>query len=100
MLVIEQERKGAAENERIPPPPVSGGKSMLATMVGLAFMAVGLWGMFHWWQELTVVLKGLIPISLFLGGGVAAVVGLASLKPSAELQKLADEHNRTQAKSN
>ncbi len=66
---------------------------MLATTVGIAFVLLGSWGMIHWGQELIFVLKGLLPISLVLGGVVAAIVGIASLKPSAELQKLAEEHS-------
>lgn len=96
MLVMEQdqikEEQGEKEVVPLPPPAISGGKSMLATTVGIAFVILGLWGMIHWGQELVFILKGLLPISLFLGGIVAAIVGIASLKPSEELQKLAEDH--------
>lgn len=70
---------------------------MLATVVGIAFVVMGLWGMFQWRHEFVFVLKGFLPVSLFLGGIVAAIVGIASLKPSAELKKLAEEHNASKS---
>jgi hypothetical protein len=96
MLVMEQdqikEQREKKEASSLPLPVATGGRSMLATIVGIAFVVLGSWGMIHWRQEFIYVLKGFVPFSLFLGGIVAAFVGIASLKPSAELQKLVEEH--------
>lgn len=61
---------------------------MLATLVGLIFVAGGLWGMVHWRQELLLVLKGLLPLCAFFGGVVALIVGIASMRsPSAAVER-------------
>jgi hypothetical protein len=57
---------------------------MLATFVGLAFIAAGAWGILHWRAEFLLVMKGFLPISLFLGGLISLVVGLSSRRPSLD----------------
>lgn len=54
---------------------------MTAILVGVVFIILGLWGAVRWMQDLLVVLRGLGPISLFMGGIVAVVAGVSSLRP-------------------
>lgn len=53
---------------------------MTAVLFGIAFVLFGLWGMNHWFSDLLLILRGLAPFSLFLGGVVALVVGLSSFR--------------------
>ena len=53
---------------------------MLSAFVGLMFAAAGLWGMAHWRGELGLFLRGFVPLSFFLGGLVAAMVGFFAMR--------------------
>ena len=54
---------------------------MAAILIGVVFVLVGLWGVAHWVHDLVAVLKGLGPISMVLGGVIAIVAGISSLRP-------------------
>ena len=54
---------------------------MLSAVVGLLVCALSIGGMFHWKGELLLVLKGLLPLSFLVGGLLAVIAGLSSLKP-------------------
>ena len=53
---------------------------MTAVLVGLVFFVFGLWGMIHWFSEFMLFMKGMIPISLFVGGVVAIIAGFSGLQ--------------------
>ena len=55
---------------------------MTSVLFGLAFILFGVWGMNAWFGDLLLVLRGLAPLSLFLGGVVALIVGLSSFRPA------------------
>ena len=52
---------------------------MISMLFGIVAAACGLWGIFTWWNELLLLLKGLLPISLFFSGIVALIVGVSRL---------------------
>lgn len=55
---------------------------MTAVILGIVFILLGLVGMSRWFDELLSTLRGLGPLSLFLGGVVTLVVGLTSFRPT------------------
>lgn len=57
---------------------------MLAVIVGLIFMALGLWGVISWWPSFMIVLKGLVPIMIVCGGFLAVIAGVTSIRDSIE----------------
>lgn len=57
---------------------------MLAVILGLIFMALGLWGLIAWWGSFILVLKGLVPVLILFGGFIAVVAGVTSIRDSME----------------
>jgi hypothetical protein len=53
---------------------------MIAVIVGSAFIALGVWGVFEWFSEVLIILKGFGSVSLILGGIVAVIAGMSSMK--------------------
>lgn len=43
---------------------------------GLIAVVLGLWGIFGWWDSFGMVLRGLIPLVLLVGGLIATGVGI------------------------
>jgi len=41
---------------------------MTSIIVGIIAIILGLWGLFGWWAEFGLVLRGLIPFSLLIIG--------------------------------
>lgn len=55
----------------------------MKTLIGGAIAAaLGLIGLGIWWAEFLMVLAGVIPIMLLLGGGLAVYLGFDELKDS------------------
>ena len=52
---------------------------MISMLFGVIAAALGVWGTFVWRNEFLAMAKGLLPISLFFSGVVAAIVGLSGL---------------------
>jgi len=53
----------------------------MKTLIGGALAAaLGLLGLGVWWGEFLMVLTGIIPVMLLLGGGLAIYLGLDELK--------------------
>jgi hypothetical protein len=71
----------------------------MKTLIGGAIAAaLGLVGLGIWWSEFLMVLAGIIPIMLLLGGGLAIYLGFDELKdtwkkdePSFESSSAKDE---------
>lgn len=53
---------------------------MISVLVGLVFIAVGVWGLALGWDIFLKALKALLPVSFILGGLVAVVFGLSGMK--------------------
>ena len=60
---------------------------MLSVVMGLLVAGISLAAMFRWWTDLWVVLRGLLPLSFFLGGLIAVVAGISSLNRSTVMDK-------------
>ena len=54
---------------------------MIAVLVGLIFVVIGAWGIARWFSDFIMVMRGLGPVSVLLGGLVAMVTGFSSLQP-------------------
>jgi len=54
---------------------------MIAVLVGLVFVVLGAWGIARWFGEFLLVMRGIGPVSVLLGGLVAVVTGFSSLQP-------------------
>lgn len=63
----------------------------MSFLFGLAACAFGLWGVWVWRGDFLLLLRGFLPISLFLSGALAIVIGLSSWRakspPSISGQK-------------
>ena len=59
----------------------------MAILAGLMAVFAGIWGMIHWAADFTVVLKGLIPVSLVFAGLVAVIVGVSAKSASPSNKK-------------
>ena len=53
---------------------------MISLLVGLVTVAVGLWGVAHWFDRLIFVLKGTLPLMMVMGGMVAILSGISALR--------------------
>ena len=62
----------------------------MSLLIGGAVAAVvGLIGFFFWWTDFVTILKGGIPILLFLGGILAVYIGIDEIQ-----DKLQEEHQK------
>jgi len=62
----------------------------MSLLIGGAVAAVvGLIGFFFWWTDFITILKGGIPILLFLGGILAVYIGIDEIQ-----DKLQEEHKK------
>ncbi len=57
---------------------------MLAVITGLVFIVLGLWGILGWWSDFLSFLRGSVPFMLFVGGLLAVVAGVTSIRDSLE----------------
>lgn len=49
---------------------------MLHLICGLIAVVLGLWGIFGWWDSFGMILRGLVPLLLLIGGLIATGVGI------------------------
>lgn len=63
---------------------------------GAASLFLGLLGLIFWWKDFFVLVRGVIPIVLLLGGALAVYVGFDELrdKMREEKERQAEELNR------
>ncbi len=57
---------------------------MVHLIGGLVAVVLGLWGVFGWWDSFGMVLRGLIPLMLLIGGLIAAGVGIERVNKQAK----------------
>jgi ABC-type transport system involved in multi-copper enzyme maturation permease subunit len=55
---------------------------MLAILLGFVFVVAGALGMFIWKGDFVIVLKGLLPFLLLVGGVISVVAGITSISES------------------
>lgn len=58
---------------------------MISVIAGLIAVVLGVWGLKVWWWSFSELLRGSIPLLLFIGGLVAIAAGVGGVK---ELKKL------------
>ncbi len=52
---------------------------MLHVIIGLVFLVLGVFGIISWWSDFGLVLRGLIPFLLLIGGLIAIGSGLSKV---------------------
>lgn len=57
---------------------------MVHLICGLAAVVLGLWGIFGWWDSFGMVLRGIVPLALLIGGLVATGVGIEKFNKSSK----------------
>ncbi|MCK4852213.1 MAG: hypothetical protein KAS86_03775 [Candidatus Omnitrophica bacterium] len=53
---------------------------VLSLLIGAVATVIGLILLVVWWYELLIVLRGVVPAILILGGVIAVVAGMSELK--------------------
>lgn len=53
---------------------------MIAIVIGLTFIAVGGFGVLCWFKDFLTILRGVLPLSLVLGGIAAVLTGVSSFQ--------------------
>ncbi len=53
---------------------------MTAVLLGIVFVILGALGLMHWFHYFCVVVCGIFPISILIGGVVAIMSGVTSLR--------------------
>ncbi len=53
---------------------------MLHVVIGLVFLVLGVMGIISWWVDFGLVLRGLVPFALLVGGLIAMGSGLVREK--------------------
>ncbi|MCS7184549.1 MAG: hypothetical protein NZ870_01285 [bacterium] len=59
---------------------------MKALIIGIVFAVVGVLGIVYWIKDVVVVIKGSIPLFLLMGGVIAIVAGVSSIKEEKEIK--------------
>lgn len=57
---------------------------MLAILVGILFIALGFYGVSLWVDDFMVVVRGFMPFMFAVGGIIAVVAGISSIKDRAD----------------
>lgn len=71
----------------------------LAIIGGLIAMACGvILAIFVWWQEFYELIFGCIPPILFIGGFIALIAGISSIKDAMRTKKLEQETKEEEKK--
>jgi hypothetical protein len=64
---------------------------MGALIGGLVAVALGVWGILLWTSDFLTVIKGSVPLMIALGGLLAVIAGITTMKDAAEAKKLEKE---------
>jgi len=57
---------------------------------GLAALVLGIIGIFAWWGEFILILKGAIPVIFILGGALATYLGFEEIKDKGTTETFDD----------
>ena len=70
----------------------------LGIVGGLVAIGLGAWGLRYWYGDLWTVIKGSVPLMAVLGGIVALIATISSIKEDRELKKSEEEAKKEEAK--
>ncbi|NQU95097.1 MAG: hypothetical protein HQ549_02525 [Candidatus Omnitrophica bacterium] len=59
----------------------------LGVTIGVVVAFIGLVLLIAWWYEFLFILRGVIPVLLIFGGGIALIAGLSELKDTLKAKK-------------
>ena len=71
---------------------------MTVLVGGIAAVLLGIIGLFAWWKDLFVILKGSIPLILLLGGALAVYVGIDELKEKVQRERESEKEELIRAR--
>ncbi len=60
---------------------------MTAVVIGIIFVVLGGYGLLFWFKDFVTVLRGFLPVSILVGGIVALISGIGSLRPKRSDEK-------------
>jgi len=66
---------------------------------GIVALVIGIVGLIGWWADFVLVLKGVIPILLVLGGALAIYLGIEEAKTESPAKEETTPAAETQKKS-
>ena len=66
---------------------------------GIVALVIGVVGLIGWWADFVLVLKGVIPILLVLGGALAIYLGIEEVKTASPAKEEAAPQGETEKKS-
>lgn len=69
---------------------------MKALVGGAILSALGIVLLVIWWQEFLMILSGILPVSIVLGGGLAIYIGFDELKDSWAKQNIVSGSSSTE----
>ncbi len=58
---------------------------MVHLICGLVGVVLGLWGVFGWWDSFGMVLRGIVPLALLIGGLIATGVGIEKFNKTTKV---------------
>ena len=66
---------------------------------GIVALVIGVVGLIGWWADFVLVLKGVIPVLLVLGGALAIYLGIEEVKTESAPKEEAAPQAETEKKS-
>jgi len=66
---------------------------------GIVALIIGIVGLVGWWGDFVLILKGIIPILLVLGGALAIYLGIEEVKTESPAKEQAAPQAETEKKS-
>jgi len=66
---------------------------------GIVALIIGIVGLIGWWADFMLVLKGVIPILLVLGGALAVYLGIEEVKTESPKKEETTPQVETEKKS-
>jgi len=66
---------------------------------GIVALVIGIVGLIGWWADFVLVLKGVIPVFLVLGGALAIYLGIEEVKTEAPAKEETTPPVATEKKS-
>ncbi len=67
---------------------------------GIAAIFLGILGLINWWSLLLKALAAIIPFFLLLGGVIAVIMGISSVKEQAEEKRIEKDIAKQSEKDN